>query len=77
MKTTLVIDDTVVARLREESARTDRTQSEIVEAALRKIFEAREAPTTKLPPLPGFDSGGSLVDVADRAALYDVMGGRR
>lgn len=77
MKTTLVIDDTVVARLREESARTGRTQSEIVEAALRRIFQPTEAGMKKLAPLPAFDSGGCLVDVADRGALYDAMGGRR
>lgn len=29
-----------------------------------------------LPPLPSFQSGGALVDVADRDALYDAMEGR-
>ncbi|MFN8718824.1 MAG: ribbon-helix-helix protein, CopG family, partial [Gemmatimonadaceae bacterium] len=35
MKTTLNIDDTVMDRLRRESARTGRTMSELVETALR------------------------------------------
>jgi hypothetical protein len=29
-----------------------------------------------LPPLPTFDSGGQLVDIADRDALYEAMDGR-
>lgn len=78
MKTTLNIDDTVMARLRQESARQKRTMSELVEAALRLLFRAsKEAKKKKLPPLPSFRGGGHLVDIADRNALYDVMEGRR
>jgi hypothetical protein len=29
-----------------------------------------------LAPLPSFGSGGALMDVADRDALYDAMEGR-
>jgi hypothetical protein len=29
-----------------------------------------------LPPLPSFDGGGALVDIADREALYRAMEGR-
>jgi hypothetical protein len=71
-KTTLNIDDTVMAELRREAARQGCTMSELVETALRLLFRAqrkREA----LPPLPTFDSGGMLVDIADRDALYDAM----
>lgn len=75
MKTTLNIDDTVMERLRRESARTGRTMSELVETALRRLFQAR--PERVEPrPLPSFDSGGALVDVADREALYRAMEGR-
>jgi len=75
MKTTLNIDDTVMARLRQESTRQQRTMSEIVEAALRLFFKnTRER--RPLPDLPVFDSGGALVDIADRNALYDAMEGR-
>jgi hypothetical protein len=45
MKTTLNIDDAVMAEL-------------------------------KLPALPSFHSGGALVDIADRDALYQAMEGR-
>lgn len=75
MKTTLNIDDSVMARLRKESARTGRTMSELVETALRRLLEARP-PETELPELPSFDSGGALVDLADREALYQAMEGR-
>ena len=71
MKTTLNIDDTVMDRLRRESARSGRTMSELVETALRHLLQRRSAPA--LLPLPHFDSGGALVDVADRDALYRVM----
>ncbi|MDH5643664.1 MAG: ribbon-helix-helix protein, CopG family, partial [Gemmatimonadota bacterium] len=44
MKTTLNIDDTVMARLRKEAARTGRTMSELVETALRRLLQTRRAP---------------------------------
>ena len=75
MKTTLVIDDGVMARLRAEAARQGRTMSELVEAALRRMLEARSEPED-LPPLPTWDGGGAMVDVADRDALYQAMEGR-
>jgi hypothetical protein len=78
-KTTLNIDDTVMDRLRREAARQHKTMSELVEAALRLLFQApnRTGKKKKLPRLPTFHSGGYLVDIADRNALYDVMEGRR
>ena len=75
MKTTLNIDDTVMASLRREAARTGRTMSELVETALRQLLR-RPSGVAELAPLPTFDSGGALVDVADRDALYRVMESR-
>lgn len=72
MKTTLNIDDSVMTRLRQESAASGRTMSELVETALRQLLSHRSA-ITELPSLPSFDSGGALVDVADREALYRIM----
>jgi len=77
MKTTLNIDDTVMARLKEEAARQGRTMSELVETALRLLLESPHAvESLDLPPLPSFDSGGHRVDIADRDALYQAMEGR-
>ncbi len=75
MKTTLTIDDTVMARLRRESARTGRTMSELVETALRRLLQSKSE-AAELTPLPSFRSGGALVDIADREALYRAMEGR-
>jgi hypothetical protein len=76
MKTTLIISDQVMVRLREEAARRGETISELVEAALRLLLEPQPETQGDLPPLLSFDGGGALVDVADRDALYKVMEGR-
>lgn len=73
MKTTLNIDETVMKRLREEAARQGRTMSELVEAGLRRFLSESAAPSGPLPELPGWESGGSRVDVADRDGLYRAM----
>jgi len=75
MKTTLTIDDRVMMRLKREAARQGRTMSELVETALRLLLQARKPPAG-LPPLPTLHSGGAVVDVADREALYQAMEGR-
>ncbi len=72
MKTTLLIDDGVMKRLNQESARQGKTISELVESALRFFLKER-AKVGKLPPLPKFDAGRCLVDVADRDALFRAM----
>jgi hypothetical protein len=75
MKTTLNIDDKVMLELKREAARQGRTMSEMVETALRLLLRPRRT-QVELPPLPTFRSGGTLVDVADRDALYQAMEGR-
>ena len=75
MKTTLNIDDSVMARLKQEAARRGCTMSELVESALRLLLRSRKQ-RAELPPLPTFRGGGHMVDVADRDALYQAMEGR-
>jgi hypothetical protein len=75
MKTTLNIDDTVMAQLKREAARQGRTMSELVETALRLLFRSQRS-RQELPPLPTFHSQGALVDIADRDAVYQAMEGR-
>ena len=75
MKTTLNIDDTVMAELKREAARQGRTMSELVETALRLLLHSQRKRGT-VPALPTFHSGGALVDIADRDALYHAMEGR-
>jgi len=75
MKTTLNIDDQVMAKLKEEALRRGCTMSELVETALRLLLQTRRK-QKDLPPLPTFKSGGALVDIADRDSLYQAMEGR-
>ncbi len=72
MKTTLIIDDTVMARVKREAVERRCTMSALVEAAVRRYLEAPQPPKN-LPPLPTFNMGGALVDIADRNALSDAM----
>jgi plasmid stability protein len=75
MKTTLNIDDTVMAELKREAARQGRTMSELVETALRLLLRSQRK-RANVPALPKFRSGGTLVDIADRDALYHATEGR-
>lgn len=77
MKTTLLIDDQIFARLKREAARRGETMSALVESALRRLFDEQPSRTpSRLPPLPTFDGGRVTVDLADRDALFDRMDGR-
>ncbi len=73
MKTTLVIDDQVMSRLKQEAARRRTTISELVESALRMLLDRLEQ-RIELAPLPTFDGGGATVNVAVRDELYRAMG---
>lgn len=76
MKTTLNIDDSVMQRLREEAARRGTTMSALVEAGLRRVLATPDVPgepPEALPPLPTWNSGGHLVNIDDRDALYRAM----
>jgi hypothetical protein len=75
MKTTLVLPDPLVKRLRREAARRGTTLSAVVESALRAYLD-RKLAARKLPNLPSFDGGRALAPVADREALYRAMEGR-
>jgi hypothetical protein len=75
MKTTLNIDDSVMALLKQEAARRGCTMSELMESALRLLLTAKGGPRS-MPPLPSFKSGGAMIEVSDREALYEAMEGR-
>ena len=72
MKTTLNISEVTMRRLEAEAARQKRTMSELVDEALRASLRKQPKPA-KLPPLPSFDGGKFLVDIADRDALFNAM----
>jgi hypothetical protein len=74
IKTTLNIDDTVMARLRRESVRQGRTMSQLVEAGLRLLFHSAQQPKKKkLRPLPKFHGGPCRIDISNREELYSIL----
>lgn len=60
IKTTLNIDDTVMAQLKREAARQKRTMSDLVETALRNLFHRQQTPS-EVSPLPTFMGGDFFV----------------
>ncbi len=75
MKTTLNIDDNVMAELKREAARQGGTMSELVESALRLLLRSQQK-REKIVALPKFHGGGTLIDIVDRDALYQATEGR-
>ncbi|MDE2670460.1 MAG: hypothetical protein OXI51_12475 [Chloroflexota bacterium] len=74
-KTTVNIEDALMDQLKEEAARRKTTMGALVDAGIRRILAEGEAPPPvgELPPLPIYDMGEPLVDIADREALYEVL----
>lgn len=72
MKTTLNIDEGVMRRLKQEAAKRGSTMSELVESAIRRLLDEPK-PKKRVPLLPTFRSGGHLVNIDDRDALYGAM----
>jgi hypothetical protein len=75
MRTTITIDDELLAQVKQQAATTGRTVSQTIEDALRESFLRRqEQPRSRVElmtwhggrPLPG-------VDLDNNAALLDLM----
>jgi predicted transcriptional regulator len=79
MRTTIRMDDDLLAAAKAEAATSSQSLTAFIEEAVRRHLAARrtaqESPT---PELPIFAGDGLLpgVDVDDSAALLDVMEGR-
>ena len=73
MKTTLVLDDALVERVRERAKERGVSMSSVVEEAIVRMLAEKATPERPPLDLPSFDSGGYLVDITDRNALYDAM----
>ncbi len=74
MKTIFNIDDSVMARLREESIRRGKTINELVESALRLMLRQQKSKKT-LQELPSFNGGIPKMNLVNRETLYDLMEG--
>jgi Arc/MetJ family transcription regulator len=74
MRTTVTIDDDLLRQAKEQAARSGRTVSEFIEAALRESLSRRRrtpAPPAKLPTSPGAPRQG--IDLDDSAALLALL----
>lgn len=78
MRTTIRLDDELLAEAKAAAARTGRTLTQVIEDALRETLARRpEAGKPRRVQLPTSGSGGLLpVDLDDSAALLDIMEGR-
>lgn len=76
MRTTIRLDDDLLAAAKERAARTGRTLTALFEDALRAFLARGPAPRDEEAlRLPTFDGGGLQpgVDLDDGASLLDLM----
>lgn len=75
MRTTIRLEDSLLADAKAHAARTGRTLTALIEDALREVMARAEA-KRKRPEIPTFRGSGGLqpgVDLDDSAALLDLM----
>jgi len=78
MKTTVRLDDQLLAAAKERAAKTGRTLTALIEDALRAFLALEQRPRPRRSPqLPTFNGGGLQpgVDLDSSAALLDRMDG--
>ena len=73
MRTTLVINNSFMAKIKSMAAARGITLSKMVETLLRLGLQRETQQQSALRKLPSFDAGKAFVDVADRDALYRAM----
>lgn len=75
MRTTINLDDALLAEAKQVAARTGRTLAAVVEDALRESLHRRHHTARRAVELPVFGEGGAQpgVDLDDSAALLDLM----
>ncbi len=77
MKTTLDLNDEILRRAETRAARDDISLTQFVEEALRTklMDDSRRDPAFKLDLKTVKGHAPPAVDLSDREALYDVLGG--
>ena len=76
VRTTVTIEDTLLAELKRLALRQERSVSSVLEDAIRMLLERVETPTAKDFELPVFRGQLGLrpgVDLEDREALHDLL----
>ncbi len=79
MRTTININDNLLAMLKRRAAESNRTLTAVIEDALRLALQEKSATeASRKPKIPTSGSGGLLpgVDLNDTASLLDHMEGR-
>ena len=72
-RTTLVLDASLYAALKQRAAAEGRTLTDIVEHALRMGIQAENLLRRRRVRLPSYDLGPFLVEPADRATLDGLV----
>jgi hypothetical protein len=78
MRTTIRLDDDLLAAAKQHAARTGRTLTALFEDALRSFLAVEQRPSTRRrTKLPVFDGGGlrAGIDLDNSADLLDTMEG--
>ena len=75
MRTTISIDDHLLAEVRRRAAELNRTVSQVIEDSVRESFLRQRDSPARSYTVRTFDSGGTQpgVDLDDNAALLDLM----
>ncbi len=75
MRTTVRLDDDVLAEAKALAARTGRTLTQVIEDSLRSALSSRPGPTRDMPELPVFHGDGLRpgVDLDSMSDLLDIM----
>jgi hypothetical protein len=75
MRTTINLDDALLAEAKQVAARTGRSLTAVVEDALRQSLHRRHPATRRAIDLPVFGEGGTRpgVDLDDSGGLLEVM----
>jgi hypothetical protein len=75
MRTTIDLDDELLAEAKQVAARTGQSLAALVEDALRECLHRRRQTARRTVELPTFGEGGVQpgVDLEDRAGLLNLM----
>lgn len=76
MRTTIRLDDALLAEAKQYAARTGRTLTALIEDAVREVLaRAKRGRRRKRTRLPSVGGRGTLpgVDLDNAAALFDIM----
>jgi hypothetical protein len=76
MRTTIRLDDDLLAQVKQAAAQTERTLTAVIEDALREMLARQQGMAERAPIQLTTVPGGGLqpgVDLDDSAALYALM----